>query len=202
LGSNIANYAILTADDRMTKPGNTSTKIPGHEFFKDPIHVIFGDDVRITGTTANRVERICLENGALSFRAMYNLFVDPAIARTNPQIENALNMYRVKGELDHDIAYIMNQQGFVPVQRLIRLVLARQNRKELKRFAFEYVSESSIRTLYEYAMSNDYMQDPQYAESLTMLGSIIEQKGMKNSGRIRRLARETEARLETSRVNV
>ena len=118
------------------------------------------------------------------------------------QIENALNMYRVKGELDHDIAYIMNQQGFVPVQRLIRLVLARQNRKELKRFAFEYVSESSIRTLYEYAMSNDYMQDPQYAESLTMLGSIIEQKGMKNSGRIRRLARETEARLETSRVNV
>lgn len=181
LGSNTANYAQLTAEERMTRPSKTTTKLPNKVFFQDPIHIIFGDDVRITGVTADRVEKNCLTNGALSFSSIYYFVVDPAIVTQKPDIENFLNTFEINGSLDDNIIYILNQPKFQPVQRLIRLILSKENRKKLRNFLLNKIDKEPLKKIYSAALGNDYLNDERYAESVMIIKKVMEKKKLINS---------------------
>lgn len=167
-----SNYAELSAGERTAQKREqkkTSSVLPGAEFFSNGgVHLIFADDVKVSGATADRIEIHALENGAKSFSSLYCVVVDPKVAIPNPKFENDLNKIVVKDVLDSNVAFILNQSEFKPVQRLIRMMLNEKNRSFLAEFLKNIRNESVIK-LYESALANDYFKDPKYMESIPIV---------------------------------
>ncbi|MFC1609144.1 phosphoribosyltransferase family protein [Patescibacteria group bacterium] len=176
LGSNVANYATLPMEERMKRPSKTKTILPGDNYFQNPTHIVFGDDTRITGSTADRVELHCLTQGAKSFLSMYCVLVDPKITAICPDIESYINDFLIKGGLDEHVAYILSHQEFTPVQRMVRLILSEDNRDSLEAFLKEQVCDKSITKLYLAALGNDYLNDERYAPSIPVIRQVLQDK--------------------------
>lgn len=128
LASDKSNYAELTQEQRASLSSVTQTQVPGKEFFEHGVHVIFADDVRITGSTADRIRKLALDAGALSFREIYAVAISPDVSTNRPEIEHELNTTVIKGALDDEILAILHEPDFQPVQRLVRLILDKKNR--------------------------------------------------------------------------
>lgn len=178
LESNTANYAQLSNEERGKRPPTTKTLLPGPEFYKNPMHIIFGDDVRISGTTAERVRQSALENGALSVSEVYGLMIEPQIGINQPEIEDSLNSFQINGTLNEDITYIVNQERFKPVQRLVRLILDRKNQQFLYDFAFDHLNDKGLIELYKAALGNDYAKNDRYSESVKVLRKVMFDRGL------------------------
>ncbi len=178
LESNAANYAQLPEAERAARLGSTKTILPGQELFQYPVHVLFGDDVRITGATVDRVRHGAKAHKARSFTEMYAIAIDPAVAQDNPAIENELNTYHIDGSLSADIRDILNQDGFRPVQRLVRLVLHENNRDDLYQFLSGSIRNDSLISLYIAITSNDYLKDKRYKDSGLIVRQVLADKGL------------------------
>ncbi len=182
LESNTANYATLTAEERESRPDSTKTILPGVEFYANKVHVFFGDDVRITGTTADRIESSTYEHGAMTFHHIYTLLLDPRLAFKMPSLESDLNQYVVSGKLDESIEYILSQPDFEPVQRLVRLILHPDNKEELLQFLIK-INNEALSKLYVASLNNDYLNDSRYAPSVqTLKQEMIERKLANSNG--------------------
>jgi len=168
LESNKANYATLSAEERHSLPPTTDQILPGHEFFQFPIHFIFGDDIKITGATAKGAQKATENFGGLSFSEIYWVSLDPELTSRFPGVEDKINQTQVKNELNQDIEYILNQDEFQPVQRLIRLVLNEKNRQDLPEF-LKKISDNSLTKLYISSHNNDYPKNELYKESVFIL---------------------------------
>ena len=156
LSSGRANYAELSAKDRNARGKTTKTLIPISDYKDHAIHVFFFDDVIASGSTVERAERASLEGGALSFTAISLFELTPEAAR-NPQIEHDLNSYAINGILDETVASCLRSDGYVPVQRMLRLVLHPTNRYALIDFVKTYLSQAVVLKLCHYALANDYL---------------------------------------------
>jgi predicted amidophosphoribosyltransferase len=179
--SGTANYAELSAEARMSeKRGNNITRsvLPGDDFFLPGTHVVFADDARITGASADRVETVCLERGARSFLSVYCVVVDPKVVADNPAVEHFLNTFLVKGDLDESVVYILSQEEFKPVQRTLRLLLAIRNRSILKEFLREKIGNMALIRVYESALGNGYASDERYAESISILQEVLRERNL------------------------
>jgi hypothetical protein len=177
LESNTANYATLSEEERKSRPDSTKTLLPGPELYRHPIHLIFADDIRITGATADRVKESATENGALSYSSIYALSIDPVLAAIDPSVEDYLNKFAVTDRLDEAVEYILNQDGFRPVQRLIRLILGPSNREGLGRF-LENIRDESLIRLYVGSLCNDYMKSDKYKQSIEIIQTVMRAKGL------------------------
>jgi hypothetical protein len=180
LGSNQANYALMSREDRAKLPAAADHILPGAEFYEQPMHIIFGDDVKITGATAEGVQNSSLSHGAKSFSAWYTIQIDPVLAQHIPEIENGLNTFAVSGELDETITYILNQADFRPVQRLLRLILSETNRDNLHQFLSSQAHDKALKKLYIAALNNDYRRDSRYRESVVILTTVLREKHLIN----------------------
>ena len=169
LESNKANYATLSAVERSSLPPTTDQIMPGREFFQFPIHFIFGDDVKITGATAKGAQTATEKFGGLSFSEIYWVSLDPELTAKYPGVEDKINQFQVKNTLDENIEYILGQDNFQPVQRLIRLVLNEKNREALPEFVKNKVSDSTLKKLFVSAHNNDYPKNELYSESVKIL---------------------------------
>lgn len=178
-------YASYGTQERQSLPEESDHILPGKELYRFPIHVLFADDIRITGSTADAVERSAVIQGAHSFTELYALVMDGQIAHQLPKVESWLNSRAVKGSLDETIRYILNQEGFQPVQRLLRLVFNPKNRAYVHDFFSENVDDNSILSLYKAALINDYLKDDTYAPSVRILQNVLIQKHLVDiNGRI------------------
>lgn len=171
--SNQPNYAELNLKDRQGAKSAGQTRFPGREFFENSVF-IFADDIYVSGTTADRYIRHAQESGSADVFSIFGMIVDPAIGFGDPSIENRLNTFEVKGFLDSDILYILNQSDFVPVQRLMRLFFGADNRKNLARFLeSNSINTESLNRLLDGAINSDYRRDPKYAESVQILQDFL-----------------------------
>ncbi len=177
LESNKANYATLSSDERHSLPPSTDQIMPGREFFQFPIHFIFGDDIKITGATANGAKKATEHFGGKSFSEMYWVALDPMLTSKYPGIEDKINQAHIKDELNEDIKYILDQNDFQPVQRLIRLILNEKNRPRLASF-LEKVPDSSLSKLFISAHNNDYPKNILYSESVSILNGEMKVRGL------------------------
>lgn len=187
LGSGRANYAELSAEDRKGRKKSTKSLIPASDYAEYPIHVLFLDDVEVTGATVERARHKSLEAGALSFHSIFAIQVDPDLAATDPGIEHQLNQFEVSGRLDPILASILSNHDYQPVQRMLRLLLHPRNRSELSDFLIDIPDHILLR-LYTGAMSNDYLwinhdpneNGPLYRKSLELFSSLLRSKGLVN----------------------
>ncbi|HCQ31838.1 TPA: hypothetical protein DIU27_05710 [Candidatus Collierbacteria bacterium] len=180
LESNKANYATLSSEERHSLPPTTDQILPGQEFFRFPIHFIFGDDIKITGATAKGAKIATEKHNALSFSEIYWVSLDPELTARFPGVEDKINQAQVKNELNQDIEYILEQDAFQPVQRLIRLILNETNRSVLTTF-LKTVPDNSLSKLYISAHNNDYPKNDLYKESVVILNNEMKIRNLVNT---------------------
>ncbi|HHG83433.1 MAG TPA: hypothetical protein ENJ82_01690 [Bacteroidetes bacterium] len=174
LGSGRANYAALSANERKNRKKSTQSIIPRREFEEHPIHVIFLDDVEVTGTTADRARKKYLAAGAQSFHTLFALRVVPETAKKWAGIEHAMNQFALSGKLDSEVAKILAHPDYQPVQRMLRLLLHPDNRADLANFARNSIPAQSRLRLYQGAMANDYLWiNPEKAGELGFYGPSL-----------------------------
>ncbi|HEX2899292.1 MAG TPA: phosphoribosyltransferase family protein [Bacteroidia bacterium] len=186
LSSGRANYAELSAKQRSGREKTTQTIIPRSEYQAFPSHVVFVDDVEVTGETARRAKDGSLEAGALSFHSVFVFRVDPDLAQANAGIEHRMNHFVVSRQLDATLAEILQHPDYHPVQRRLRLLLHPDNRASLALFLKENVSDPVLMRLYLGAMANDYLwihgasrgQTGEYAPSLGILRQALQERAL------------------------
>lgn len=172
------NYASMTQAERANLAPATDHILPGKETYVHPIHIIFSDDVRITGATADKVEAETLSRGALSYQDFYLMSVIPEQALHQPELESKLNYLAFTGHLDDTMRGILIQSGFRPVQRLLRVLLNESNRSGLRAFLSSGIPSENIKRLYIAALNNDYLSDPTSCDSVIILREVAEGLGL------------------------
>lgn len=179
-GSGEADYSRLSAKDRARENEGIVNRqyLPETDFFGNGTHVAFFDDTRITGSAADWIETKAMERGACSFFPIYCVVADPEVVATNPAVEDYLNRFVVTGSLDEHVAYILNQEGFKPVQRLLRLLFKEENRPSLGLFLDTEIRDDSLLGIYEAGLGNDYAKDPRYAASMSIVREVLKRKGL------------------------
>lgn len=184
LGSGRSNYAQLSAAERKGRNKSTQSLIPRSDYEDFPIHVVFLDDVEVTGSTAERAQRKSLAGGAKSFHSVFALQVEPELAKASSGIEHELNHFLVSEKLDGVLASILAHPGYQPVQRTLRLLFHPRNQSDLVLFA-STIPEVNLMRIYTGAMSNDYLHIapdaetgiPLYRESLLILQGFLKGLG-------------------------
>jgi PRTase ComF-like len=186
LSSGRANYAELSAKQRASREKTTQTIIPRSEYQTFPSHVIFLDDVEVSGQTSNRARQKTLKAGALSFHGVFAFKVDPLQAMRDAGIEHRMNQFEITGKLDATLANVLNHPDYQPVQRMLRLLLHPSNTGDLPAFLQDQVSDRILTRLYLGAMANDYAwihadapgQKGEYAPSLQAMQQQMQLRGL------------------------
>lgn len=167
------NYASLSLEEREQVNLVQDHVIPAENFYRwRGVHVIFGDDVLVTGSTADKVRQESLRNGAKSFRALYPVAIDPRVALTDATVEDRLNSVVITHQLDDTLAQLLSAPGYQPILRTLRLVLGESNREGLAAFLSK-VPASVWLGLYKAALGNEFLAQVQCVPSLVLLRSYL-----------------------------
>lgn len=176
------NYASLTLAERERVNQVQDHVIPGPNFYANAgVHVIFGDDVLITGATADKVFAESMRNGARSFRALYPIAIDPRMSLSDATIEERLNTVKVSGKLDHTLAGLLSEPDYVPILRTLRLVFAGRNHADFRSFLAQIPNDNWLR-LYMAALGNDFLGQEECRPSLLMLRDHLQRHELLDGG--------------------
>ncbi len=174
------NYATLSVQDRERINLTQDHVIPAENFYRwSGVHVIFGDDILVTGATADKVLFESMKSGAKSFRAIYPVAIDPRIAINDASVEERLNRMAVGQKLDKTVADLLSAPGYKPILRTLRLLFGEDNRNDLTDF-LPKVPAMTWLILYKSALGNEFLVQPQCAPSLLILKSHLEKLGLIN----------------------
>lgn len=172
------DYASLSADEREHVNLVQDHVIPAENFYRwGGVHVIFGDDVLVTGSTADKVLYESMNNGAKSFHAIYPLAIDPRVALVDASIEDRLNSVVVEQRLDDTVAKLLSARDYQPILRTLRLLFGESNRESLAAF-LPKVPASTWLLLYKSALNNEFLGQPQCAPSLMLLREHLTNAGL------------------------
>lgn len=172
LASPTENYASLSQKEREIVGLTTDHILPDINFYQNNIHVLYGDDVLITGSSSNKARVDVLSKGAKSFLSIYAIVIDSNITSINPAIEEFLNMSKVTAKLDSSAEEIFIQDDFEPVLRSLRLILNRENLKDLKKF-IEKVPIKNIYKIYVSYITNESIKNEKYFKSLEIIKEYL-----------------------------
>lgn len=173
LASPCENYASLTTKERKIMGLTTDHILPECEFYKNNnIHVIYGDDILITGSSSKKAENDVLSKGAKSFTSIFSVIIDQKIALSNPSIEEHLNKFKVTEKLDDTAIEIFKQDNFIPVLRSLRLILNQDNISDLKQFLDEIPNHNLLKTYIAY-ITNESLENEKYMHSFEVLKKYL-----------------------------
>lgn len=172
----VENYAELSQKEREEISKTRDHILPGENFYKNRnIHLFFGDDVLITGATADKVVSSALFHNIKSFHSIYAVVVDPVIVKSMPEIENVLNKSCLKGSICQSFIENVCNDSLVPVMKTYNILLDPLNYTELT----QKISDIPIQVLdklYTYAMNNGYNMHSKYKDSLLYIEEYISLK--------------------------
>ena len=178
------NYASLSSEEREIVNVKQDHVIPAENFYKwSSTHVIFGDDVLVTGATADKVFFESMRNGAKSFQSIYPIAIDPIKAIRDASAEEKLNMSLVKEILDDEVIRFLSHPDFTPVLRTLRLVLSENNILAFEHYLPKIPLKNCLK-LYVAALGSDLLEDNRSKASLSMLQrylknlNILDESGM------------------------
>lgn len=162
------DYGGLTADERMKLIQNDDFHIDT-EFIKDK-HLLFLDDIRITGSHERVIERMYQNYGLTNSHHFlyYAVLANPDI---HPNIENRLNYAFVKSLLDLD--KIIKNEDFLLNTRTVKYML----NAPFEDFVpfINYQRHSLAQTVYHSAIGNSYHLIEDYATNFNYLKKLLNQ---------------------------
>ena len=160
------NYAQLSLEERVQVSLVQDHVLPDANFYRgNGVHVLFADDVIVTGATADKVYASAMSHGARSFHAIYPVLIDPLVALRQPEVEEALNTFAVGATIDDGLMDLLSDSGHVLVLRTLRLVFSQQHHHNFADL-IQRLGRDRIRRLYRVALSADFTQHVKYAQSL------------------------------------
>ena len=160
------NYAQLSLEERVQVSLVQDHVLPDANFYRDHgVHVLFADDVIVTGATADKIYASAMTHGARSFHAIYPILMDPVVALREPAIEEALNTCAVGAGIDDELLDILAAPGQVLVLRTLRLVFSQEHHHGFPGL-MQRLGHDRVRKLYRVALSADFNQHVKYAQSL------------------------------------
>jgi hypothetical protein len=172
----VENYAALSQEEREEVSKIRDHILPGENFYKNRnIHLFFGDDVLITGATADKVVSSALLHGAKSFHSIYAAVVDPVIVECMPEIENLLNTSCLKGGICQSFIENVCNENLVPVMKTYNILLDARNYAELTQKIAD-IPVKVLDRLYVYAMNNGYNVHSKYKDSLIYIEEYVSSK--------------------------
>jgi hypothetical protein len=172
----VENYASLSQEEREDISKIRDHILPASNFYKNRnIHLFFGDDVLITGSTADKVVSSALLNGAKSFHSIYAVVIDPVLVDEMPEIENVLNTSCLKGNLCKDFVTKVCSEDIIPVMKTYNILLSANNYIDLKNVIAD-IPIKALDKLYIYAMNNGYNLNKKYKASLLYIESYLHSK--------------------------
>ena len=185
LASPCENYATLIEEERKQVALTTDHILPDKEFYEGRrIHVIYGDDIHITGASSDRARLSALKNGALSFISIYSIIIDHEVAFHNPAIEEKINLSKVTGKLDSSALEIFEQEDFIPVLRSLRLILNESNKSTLSNFISKVPNKNLLKIYIAY-MNNESLDNEKYNDSISIIRDyLVKNKLIKNDGNL------------------
>lgn len=178
------DYATLSIDEREAINLIQDHVIPAENFYRwGGVHVIFGDDVLITGSTADKVLFESMSSGAKSFRAIYPVAIDPRVALSDASVEDCLNSVVIGQRLDDTLADLLSVPNYQPVLRTLRLLFGKNNKESLAAFLIKVPVSTWLR-LYKAALGNEFFNQAESMPSLIMLRDYLtEARLLKADGR-------------------
>ena len=175
------NYASLTTEERERVNLVQDHVIPGENFYRwSGVHVIFGDDVLVTGSTADKVLYESLLSGAKSFQSIYPVAIDPGVALADATVEERLNKVVITHQLDDTLAALLSEADYQPILRTLRLVFSSENCADLAAFLPKVPARNWLR-LYKCALGNEFLAQPECAPSLALLKRYLGDAGLLRS---------------------
>ncbi|HIF9389367.1 TPA: phosphoribosyltransferase family protein [Photobacterium damselae] len=173
----VENYAALSQEEREEISKVRDHILPGKDFYKDRnIHLFFGDDVLVTGATADKVVSSALQQGAKSFHSIYTAIVDPVLVEYMPEIENILNTSCLKGDICQNFIESVCNEKLIPVMKTYNILLNPDNYESLTK-KIQSIPINVIEILYIYAMNNGYSSHLKYKKSLQYVEEYLNLKG-------------------------
>jgi len=174
------NYPSLSMLERQRISATQDHVIPGPNFYQwSSVHVIFGDDVLVTGSTADKVFAESIKSGARSFRSIYPIAIDPSVVLQDPAIEERINTSEVSGELNEVVAGFLAHRDNVPILRALRLVFSASNLHALPSL-LQWVPAANVLDLYVSALGNEFQREASCANSLAMVRRHLAACGLLN----------------------
>lgn len=172
------NYASLSLEERERISAVQDHILPANNFYRWPgVHVLFGDDVLVTGATADKVYAQAMQNGAKSFMSVYPVLLDPLLALRTPATEEVLNTSMASGRLDDTFAAILGHSEYVPILRSLRTLLDKNNCSDLDQF-LPRIPLPNLLNLYKSALNNEFLADVRCAKSLNVIRRYLIQAGL------------------------
>ncbi len=173
LASPCENYASLTTEERKIIGLTTDHILPDNDFYKNNnIHVIYADDILITGSSSNKAKNDALSKGAKSFTSIFSIIIDKEVALNNPSIEEQINKSKVTEKLDSTAKEIFIQNDFIPVLKSLRLLLNIKNLPDLKYFISEIPAHNLLKIYIAYA-TNESLNNEKYIQSLEVIKEYL-----------------------------
>lgn len=171
-------YASLSTEERERVNLVQDHVIPAENFYRwSGVHVIFGDDVLVTGSTADKVLRESLLAGARSFQAIYPVAIDPRVALVDASVEERLNMVEISHQLDDSLAKLLGTVDYQPILRTLRLLFSPNNYQGLPAFLGRVPADNWLR-LYKAALGNEFLRQAECIPSLMLLRRYLEDHGL------------------------
>ena len=172
------NYPSLSTEERRRVSATQDHVIPGRSLYRwAAVHVVFGDDVLVTGSTADKVFGESMRSGARSFRSVYPIALDPVVALHDPATEERLNRSEVSGELDQVVADFLAHRDNVPILRALRLVFGAPTLHALPEFLCR-VPARNLLALYVSALGNEFQREASCVESLSIVRRHLAASGL------------------------
>jgi hypothetical protein len=163
------NYATLSREERAATSLITDHILPGEELYKNRrLHMIYGDDIFITGESSERAKKDALSKGGMSFLSVFAMMMDGETAGRFPGVEEVLNGSHVTGRLDGTALEILIQPDLVPVIRTLRLLLCEENSSDLPDFLAQIPADNALK-VYEHYMANESMNESRFSGGLEAL---------------------------------
>lgn len=171
------NYAMLSRLERAKMALVTDHILPGKCLYNaQNTHVIYGDDIYITGESSERTKADALSKGALSFLSVFAVMMDESVAEQDPGVEEKLNRSRVTEKLDETALEILRQDEMIPVIRTLELLLSEANLSELARFLPQIPAANALK-IYTSYMANGSLENSQYIDGLNILRNYLHRLG-------------------------
>lgn len=167
------NYASLSEMERISISKNRDHIIPASNFFASRnVNIIFGDDIFITGSTADKLQLECIQNGAKSFKSLYLAILNPLDAFIDPSLEEYLNKKFITEDLNDDVANLLNYKYFTPVLRTLRLIFDRKNFIQLPSF-LPKVKNTVWLSIYISSLNNDFHLEENCKPSIELVKKYL-----------------------------
>ena len=160
------DYGELSAEERFALIQNDGFHMDT-TFIKDK-HIIFLDDIRITGSHERVINRMLGELN-IEEHCIFTYFAELTNMDIDPKVENYLNYYFVKSLLDLD--KIIKNDNFLFNTRVVKYMLNSPH-EEFKTF-INYQRVKFLETFYYLAIGNSYHLMDDYKENLNYLKKLL-----------------------------